>query len=551
MSYSIRPYQKGAVEGAFEQWRNANSTLIVLPTGTGKTVTFAEIIRRIHPKRTMMIAHREELIYQAKEKIEKFGITCDIEMADLTAATTFWGQADCVLASVQTLVKRLHRFDPTTFGLLVVDEAHHVTAETYRRIVQHFKQNPALKILGVTATPDRTDEEALGQIFDTVAYDYEIVDAINDGWLVEPFQERIEVASLDYSNVRTTAGDLNGADLARLMELEENLQGICGSAIEIIGDQRTIFFAASVPHAEKACEIFNRHKAGMAAFVCGETDKETRRQIMERARSGDLQVLTNVGVATEGTDLPLVSAIVMARPTKSRSLYAQMAGRGLRPLPGIVDPFPEAEARRLAIAESAKPNCLLIDYVGNSGKHKLMTAMDILGGKVSDEVMDRAERLMESKTGRMSPMEMIQQAEADLQREKEERERRRMAEEARRAKLVAKVEYNRREVNPFDILDITPARERAWDRSRPLSEKQQNLLLRQGIDPSKLTYTRAQQIIGELFKRWDKKQCSLKQAQLLKRYGYRTDMSQQDAKVLIDRIAANRWQRPDPIDVNP
>lgn len=540
MSYQLRPYQQAAAEAAFEQWRENTSTLIVLPTGGGKTVTFAAIIKRFLPARSLVLAHREELIFQAREKIEAVGITCDVEMADLTADANLFGRKQCVIATVQTMHKRLDRHEPHDFGLVIVDEVHHGTALTYTKILDHFKRNPDIRILGVTATPDRADEEALGQIIDTVAYDYEILDAINDGWLVPVEQQVVHIADLDFSAVRTTAGDLNGADLAKVMEQEENLQGICGASMQIIGDRQTIMFASSVLHAEKACEIFNRYQSQSACFICGETDKEERRRIMDDFRAGKTQILCNCGIATEGTDLPGVSVVIMARPTKSRSLYAQMAGRSMRPLPGLVDPWPTADERKAAIAGSEKPACLLIDFCGNSGKHKLVTSADILGGKVSDEAVERAKEIVAKAKGQVRMVEILAEAEEQL---RQERERRRLEDEARRARLVARVEYKTRAVNPFDVLAITPVKERGWDKGKVLSEKQAALLLKQGIDGRSMPYSQAKQILDNIFKRWDAKLATFKQVSLLRKHGVDgTKMTMKDASGLIDKIANNRWR---------
>lgn len=536
----LRDYQLAAVDAAFERWREDTSTLIVVPTGGGKTQIFAAIAKRFQPLRSLVLVHREELAFQAKERLEALGMTVELEMAENTATTGLFGRPDCVVASVQTMHRRLSRFEPSTFGLLICDEAHHIVANSYVKVLNHFKQNPNLKILATTATPDRSDEEALGQIIDSVAYDYEILDAIHDGWLVPVEQQMVHIAGLDFSQIRTTAGDLNGADLAAVMEQEENLQGICSSSIEIIGNRQAIMFAASVLHAEKACEIFNRYRKDMATFVCGATNKDERRERIKAFREGSFQILTNVGVFTEGADFPNVSAIIGARPTKSRSLFAQMAGRALRPLSGLVDLFDTPDERRSAIASSSKSNALLIDFSGNSGKHKLITSLDILGGKVSDDVMDRAKTLIEKVKGSASPVEIIAEAEAQLRAEQEAR---RLADEARRARLVAKAKFSTTKINPFDVLDITPAKERGWDKDRVLSEKQRDILVRfMGVNPDEMPYAQGKQLLNEQFRRWNKTLCSLKQVNLLKKHGVNAkEMTKIDAHALIDKIAKNDW----------
>ena len=792
----LRSYQEAAVDGIFEAWRSARSTLLVQPTGTGKTVTFAHVINRMPMGRALVLAHREELIVQAADKIARVtGAKPDTEMAEMRADHGMFGKARVVVSSIQTQCAgrngdtRMKRFDPQEFGLLVVDEAHHATAPTYRRVLEHYGQNQDLKILGVTATPDRHDEEALGQVFDSVAFDYELLDAIRDGWLVPIHQRSVVVDGLDYSGVRTTAGDLNGADLARVMEYEETLHGIAHPTVELAAGRKALVFAASVAHAERLCEIFNRHSTGCARFVTGTTPKDERRGMLADYAAGKFQMLVNVGVATEGFDEPGIQVVVMARPTKSRALYAQMAGRGTRALPGLVDAHEAADARRAAIAASAKPaciaegqrvltdrglvpienvttemlvwdgiafvshdgatcqgerevihyagliatadhrvwteegwktfgqcaaeqvaigvagagrttirevdgrfrrgssgegkaapvggmlnmwsavaerlrqsdaekggvspvraaaaraalacqtmhsgqvqmhqsarqplsglwrtrdrvsvcqalgdgymdtsefratsrtdhrphqqrrplrtgkpavgqsfgptveststlsrvwdilnagphhrftvegllvsNCHIIDFVGNSGRHKLITTADILGGNYSDEVVDRARKAAEIADGAAVDMaELLADAEKDLA---EERER------ARRAALRVKARYTSQVVDPFDVLHIEPWRERGWDTGRQPSEKMLALLDRNGIDTKGLTFTQAKQLVGEIIHRYEEKQCSFKQARLLSRYGYPTDVPFAEASRLIDALAKNNWQRP-------
>ena len=388
----LRPYQKEASDNILAEWESGKqSTMVVMPTGSGKTVLFANIIKRRLPGRTMVLAHREELIFQAKDKIQKFtGLECEIEMGELVASSTFWSNQPVVIATVQTLVSgrgrpRMERFNPMEFSTIVIDEFHHATAKTYLKILDWFKLNPRIKILGVTATPDRTDEEALGQVCDSVAFNYTLPDAISDGWLVPISCQMVSIAGLDFSSVRTTAGDLNGADLAEIMEAESVCQGVCSATLQIIGKRQTIVFTPSVKHAEMACAIFNRHQDGIAEWVSGKTEKEARRRIMDNVVQGRTQILCNVGVATEGFDAPGVEVIVMARPTKSRALYAQMAGRATRPQAGLVDKFATADERKDAIHNSKKPGALLIDFVGNSGRHKLISGLDLLGGKYTEE----------------------------------------------------------------------------------------------------------------------------------------------------------------------
>lgn len=551
--YSLRPYQRDAIQAIEEEWKSVSSTLLVLPTGTGKTVVFSEIIKRAFPRRALVLCHRKELIFQAKEHIEKTsGFRVDIEMADLHADTGgLFSEAQVIVSSIQTQNAggdgrgRMSKFLPDDFGYLICDEGHHATAPGWKRVIDYYRQNPRLKVLGVTATPDRADEEALGQVFDSVAFDYEILEAIHDGWLVPPEQRMIHIEGLDFSQVRTTAGDLNGADLAAVMEAEANLQGIANPIIEISGNRRALVFTVSVAQAECMCNILNRHKPGSSAWVCGKTDKDERRNMLRDFAAGQIQYVVNVGCLTEGFDDPGVHLIFMGRPTESRSLYAQMAGRAMRPADDIahgLNDMPDAEARRALIAASRKPVCEIIDFVGNSGKHKLMTTADILGGNVSDEAIERAVDRAKAE-GKAVRMDLL--LEEEEEKLKAEKAARRLADEANKARLIARAKWSSQRVDPFDVFDMTPRKERGWDQGKTLSEKQAAVLLKQGIDPATMPYSQAKQLLNEIFRRWSGSLCSYKQAKVLGKYGYDKNASRDDAKKIIDELAANGWKRTD------
>jgi len=543
----LRDYQNETIDSVFKEWEAVQRTLAVVPTGGGKSAIAAEVIRRIQPARALFVCHREELVWQFRTTLKRFAnLDADIEMADIHTGPSLFNSAPVVIATVQTLNAnwggrtRMGKFKPEEFGVLVCDEFHHAVAPTWKNVMNYMTQNPKLKVLGITATPDRADELALGQICDTVAIDIEILDLIDRGWLVPVEQQFVEIAGLDFSDMRTTAGDLNGADLAAVMESEKNLQGVASSSMQIIGDRRSIVFTASVKQAEVLSNIFNRHKTGMADWVCGMTNKDTRRATLEKFKEGSVQVICNCGVLTEGFDDPGVSVIIMARPTKSRSLYAQMAGRSTRPLPGLVDGLTDQDARKAAIASSTKPSCLIVDFVGNSGKHKLMTSADILGGKVSDDAIVRAIKVAKAKGVPVRISEELLAAEAAIRKEAEER---RLAEEARKAKLVAKVKYSTKTVNPFDLFQIAPTKERGWDQGKVLSEKQKALLMKQGINPESMPYAQGKQVLNEMFRRWDKKLATMGQLKVLKRYGYTdANITFEQASGILNRLSGNHWK---------
>lgn len=551
----LRDYQDRAVADVFEQFGEVQSSLIVMPTGTGKTVVFAAIIDKAIKElggRAIVIAHREELVSQAYDKIKLVtGIESEIEMAMQHADRGMFKKREIVIATVQTLNAgrnggRMCKFNPADFSLVVLDECHHATAATWQRVSEYFAVNPNLKILGVTATPDRADEVALGKVFQSVAFNYELIDAINDGWLVPIRQRMVNVDGIDLSTVKTTGGDLNSVELAEVMEQEGNLHEIASPTIELIEERKTLVFAASVAHAERLCEIFNRHRPRSAAWLCGMTPKEDRRAMLAAYAQGKIQIVVNVGVLTEGFDDPSVEVIVMGRPTKSRCLYSQMAGRSTRPLPGVVDPYEFADDRRIAIAESEKPWAEIIDFVGNSGKHKLITTADILGGNYDDEVIAHATARAKGAGKSVDMLDALKESLAEVHAQKEAAK---AAEAARRARLRVAANYSTQAVDPFDVFQIEPHREMGWDTGKPITEKMRNLLDKQGIDTSEMHYGQAKQLLNELFRRWDAKEASFKQAKLLRRYGLPGDVGRDQAKEWIDKIAGNNWKLPPDIAI--
>ncbi len=542
----LRPYQLEAVDAVFREWdKGVQSTLLVLPTGLGKTICFAEIIRRMQPRRCKVLAHREELIFQARDKIQRVtGLDCDIEMADLIAPCHGLFRAPVVVSTVQTQIagrerKRMHRFNPLDFGLVIIDEAHRSAAESYLRILEHYKQNPNIKILGVTATPERADEESLGKVFKTIAYQIGIFEAIQQGWLVNIAQQFIGVEGLDYSHIKTKLGDLDGRELAEVMEQESNIAGVCHPTLEVIygletktltampvtewtaylqslGRQprRTIVFTASVKQAEMCCNIFNRAMPNLAAWVSGKTPKEERRQTLDKFQKGATGVLCNVGVVSEGYDNPACEIIVMAAATKSRVRYCQQIGRGTRPLPGVVDglDLETPEKRLAAIAVSAKPVVRVLDFSGNSGRHKLMTCMDVLSGNLDPDTVERAiRRAKESGRAKLVTV-CLQNAEQQKKWEEEQAKRKaaRLAEEARKLKMVPKAHCKITDVSPFDESQWFSGQKK-FKKKKAFTPRQDAYLRRHcGKDPSTLTYWQGVTLIAEDMKRrgWDKKKAA-------------------------------------------
>jgi superfamily II DNA or RNA helicase len=360
------------------------STLLESATGTGKTTIFAEFIRRVlaaDPRaRVLAIAHRRELVDQAAARLRVFGIQVGIERGRQ------WSKGErAVVASVQTLASqggaRLASFPVDEFKYIIVDEAHHAAAVGYRAILDHFH---TAKVLGVTATPDRADGVALGEVFDTCAFRYGIADAVKDGQLVPARGLRVEVPGLDLSKVRQkTIGadgrplktpaegwttppapgesrDLHPGDLGAAALAPEAVEGVTGPLVALAEGRKTVVFAVNRAHARALVESL-RARGATADFVEGVMKAGDRAEVLRKHRAGEIQFLVNCMILTEGYDDPSIKCVAMARPTQSRTLYAQACGRALRTHPG-------------------KTEALIIDFVGVSCQFDLVGPDDVLAG---------------------------------------------------------------------------------------------------------------------------------------------------------------------------
>ncbi len=515
--HPLRPYQVEAVDSVLRELGDVRSTLLVLPTGAGKTRVATEIASRRKDDRILFLAHRDELLVQARARLSRdCGDIVGLDQADRMA-----GDERLVVASVQTISRqsRLERFRPDRFDLIIVDESHHACAPTYKRVLDYFGK---AKICGLTATPDRADEKAMGQIFDSVAFLYEIEDAIRDGYLCDVICSRVEIAGLDLSSVKTTAGDLNQGELDAIMKVEENLLAVADATMREAGERKTLVFTTSVDNAKRLAEIMNRHRKDCAMSVDGKTEIDERRRTLARHQDGGCQFLVNCGITTEGYDDPSISCVALARPTKSRALHTQMCGRGLRIHPD-------------------KDNCLLIDFVGNSGRHKLASALDVLGGKYTEDEEELAQELVKKNPG-MKARDALDQAHAQAERLKREAE-----EAAKRAAIKAKAIYTKSTVNPFSVFHLDVAREMAIsDRfgGRPPSEKQLACLERAKIPiPPGCTAQLASKLIGTMIKRREEHLATFGQLKTLQKYGVNdVNIRFDTASSIITAINANGWK---------
>ena len=355
----LRPYQHDCIRAVLDALEGGQTRqLVTLPTGTGKTVVFADLAARAR-RPVLVVAHRDELLKQAAAKAVAAGVKPDT--IGKVKADRNELEAGFVVASVQTLHRRLDQVPTGAFGMVVVDEAHHALATTYRKVIDYF--TPRL-LLGVTATPDRGDGKGLAEIFGPEpVYSYPLKQAILDGWLCRPRQWAIR-SDCSLAGVHTRCGDFVTGELSRAVNTEARNRVIVESWKKHSAGRPTVAFTVDVQHAKDLAAMFGRHGL-RAESIHGKTPEDERARLLADIEAHRIDVLTNCALLTEGWDCPPLSCIVMARPTKSRALYAQCIGRGLRTHPG-------------------KDNCIILDLADNSTRHRLISVFDLFGMENQD-----------------------------------------------------------------------------------------------------------------------------------------------------------------------
>jgi superfamily II DNA or RNA helicase len=355
LSKELRADQSKAISAALGSLRRGRSPLIVMPTGTGKSIVATAVLAEFlgRRKRALVVIGSDALLVQWTAVLTSAGFTVGVEKAGQRADD----DAQVVVASVQTIGRENGRraFDPDAFAVVVFDEAHHAPASSWRRVADRYR----CPKLGLTATPDRLDEQSLGVVFDDVPYTMELIEAIEQGLVVPIVQRSVFVEAIDVSRVESLNRDLRKDQIAKVVIKAKALQGVAVPLLDHMGDRKTIAFAASVAHARALARVLNRKRRGVAVVLDGEDTAERREKVLADFRAGRFQILVNCGLFLEGFDLPEVACVAMARPTKSRLLYAQAIGRATRLHPG-------------------KTDCLILDFCGNAGRHKLVTAIDLL-----------------------------------------------------------------------------------------------------------------------------------------------------------------------------
>lgn len=523
MGQELRPYQQQARDRIHAEWDAGHTrTLLVLPTGTGKTIVFASVAAdQVRAgDRVLILAHRGELLEQAADKLQRStGLVSAVEKAESTCLDSWFR---VVVGSVQTLQRtaRLERFPQDYFGTIIIDEAHHAITDGYRLILDYFS---GAKVLGVTATPDRGDMRNLGEVFDSLAFEYKLTDAIKEGYLCKIMAQTIPL-QLDITSVTMSGGDYAVGDLGTA--LDPYLEQIAAEMARRCKSRKTVVFLPLIKTSQKFRDLLNTY-GFRAAEVNGQSDD--RRQVLADFDAGKYNVLCNSMLLTEGWDCPSVDCVVVLRPTKVRSLYSQMVGRGTRLSPG-------------------KTDLLLLDFLWMTDKHELCRPADLV---CEDRTVARQMTEHLAETGCPEDIEeAAAQASEDVVAQREEALAKQLEEQRRKkAKLVDPLQYEM-SIQAEDLAGYVPAF--GWEAGPP-SEQQTAALEKLGILPDAVESAgKAALLLDRLNKRRDEGLTTPKQIRCLEKYGFQHvgTWSFEAARHMIDRIAAQGW-RGVPKGVNP
>ncbi|MCO6400738.1 MAG: DEAD/DEAH box helicase [Verrucomicrobia bacterium] len=516
----LRPYQETARARVHEAWQTVDRTLLVMPTGCGKTIVFSAISRDAVEAggRVLILAHRGELLQQAADKLAKStGLFCAIEKADEEAHESL---ARVVVGSVQTLMRpaRLARFGEDHFTHIIIDEAHHAIADSYQASVRYFA---GAKVLGVTATPDRADRRNLGTYFESLAFEYTIIEAIREGWL-SPIRALSIPLKIDISNVGIQSGDFKAGELGDA--LAPYLEKIADEMLAHCATRKTLVFTPLVATAQKFASLLTE-RGFRADWVSGD-DPDRAQKLARYANSGPGAALVNSMLLTEGYDDPATDCIVNLRATKSRALFAQIVGRGTRIYPD-------------------KDDVLLLDFLWLTDKHELCHPAHLVAE--SDEMAKALTAAAEhaGADGMVIDEAALDEARREVVKAREEA----LAEELRKQrnrqrKLVDPLQWAV-SVNAADLTDYQP--EFPWEMA-PASAGQKAALEKAGIFPDEIRCAgQAAKLLDRLEARRVAGMATARQVRCLERFGFQHvgEMAFAEANRIITRISANGWRLPD------
>jgi len=346
----LRPYQEIAVDDAATALDKHKNTIVVAPTGAGKTIMLSALVGKRFKvgNKVLVLQHRDELVRQNKTKFSR--VNPDITTSIVDGSEKDWS-GSTIFSMVQTLSRENNLSHINHFDLVVVDESHHAVADTYMRIINKVKEaNDSVEIVGFTATPNRGDKKGLKKVFTNCSHQIEISTLIREGFLVPPKTFVIDVGvQKDLANVRKTVTDFDMSEVEKIMNKRAINEKIVAEWQDKAETRKTVVFCSTINHAQDVCDEFRRANI-RAEIVTGDTPSEERKQILKDLEHGDVQVVVNVAVLTEGFDAPPISCIVLTRPCSYKSTMVQMIGRGLRTVsqeeyPGLI-----------------KKDCIVLDF---------------------------------------------------------------------------------------------------------------------------------------------------------------------------------------------
>lgn len=513
----LRPYQQEAKQAVKDAWRSGKKkTLVVLPTGCGKTVVFAKLAEEQSTagEHVLVLAHRAELLKQAADKLKQVAdIECGVEKG---SESNLGSEKKITVGSIQTFMReqRLSKFPNDYFGTIIVDEAHHCLSDGYQRVLTHFG---AAKVLGVTATPDRGDMRDLGSYFESLAYEYSLASAIRDGYLT-PIKAMTIPLKLDLTKCDIQAGDFKASDLSNV--LEPFLTPIAKEMQRVCRNRKTVVFLPLVRVSQEFRDILNDH-GFRAAEVNGAS--EDREEVLRDFEDGKYNVLCNSMLLTEGWDCPSVNCVIVLRPTKIRGLYSQMVGRGTRLCEG-------------------KTDLLLLDFLWNTERHELCHPAHLICD--NKELADTMTKNIDNSGTAIDIIDAEKQASREMMAAREYTLAATLREMRERQRtLVDPIQFEM-SIQAGDLSGYTPVF--AWE-MKAVTEKQRAALKKFGIYPDDIENSgKASQIISRLAKRREEGLTTPKQIRCLEKLGfmYVGTWKYEDAYVLIDAIASNEWKVP-------
>lgn len=514
----LRPYQQEAHDAIFDKWNaGADKLLLVLPTGTGKTIVFSAVANDCvrQGKRVLILAHRGELLEQAADKLQKStGLGCAVEKAEESCKGSWFR---VVVGSVQSLMqeKRLNSFPGEYFGTIIVDEAHHCISDSYQKVLQHF---PKAKVLGVTATPDRGDMRNLGVYFEQIAYEYTLPEAIRQGYLC-PIKALTIPLKIDISSVGISSGDFKVGEIGTA--LDPYLEQIAAEMEKYCRNRKTVVFLPLIKTSQKFRDILNRHGFS-AAEVNG--NSQDRAEVLKDFDEGKYNVLCNSMLLTEGWDCPSVDCIIVLRPTKVRSLYSQMVGRGTR-------------------LNQGKEHLLLLDFLWMTERHDLCHPAALIC-EDPEVAQKMTENLAKNPEVAVDIEAAEQTASEDVQRDREEALAKLLAEQKRKkSRLVDPLQYEM-SIQDMDLQNYVPPF--GWA-MQPPTENQKQTLEKLQINPEGVDNAgKAEMLIEKVRQRKDMNMATPRQIRQLENRGFVNvgSWSFEQARRLIDRIAGNGWKTP-------